>query len=407
MKISFLYDAIYPWHIGGKEKRLYDLTKNLKERGHEVHIYSMKWWKGNKIIKQDNITYHSLCKYHPLYLKKGRRSIKQGIMFGLASLRLLKEDFDVLDSDHMVYFHLFPAKLACILRNKPLIITWNEVWGKEYWKSYMGKKGIIGYWIEKLASKLPNKIISVSKHTTNKLIHDLGVQKEKITTIPNGIDFSFFQKIKKSPKKSDHSDIVFAGRLLKHKNVDLLIRAIKILKEKDKSKDEKGNKISKNNNKNKNTNKDIKAIKTIKAIIIGDGPELVNLKALTNSLDLQDNIKFTGFIKSESAMYSIMKSSKVFVLPSEREGFGIVAIEANALGLPVITLDSKDNASQFLIKQGKNGFITNKDPVSLAQTINLALKQVKQSSKMSNHCKDEARQYDWSSLIPKFEEVYK
>jgi glycosyltransferase involved in cell wall biosynthesis len=172
MKIAFISDSIYPFNKGGKETRSYELATQLAKRKHEVHFYTMKFWKGKDIIKRNGFYLHGICKNYPLYVGK-RRSIKQGIMFGLASFKLLKEDFDVLDADHMVYFHLFPAKLACLIKGKSLIVTWHEVWGKEYWFSYIGKKGYFGYLIEKLASKLPNKIIAVSEHTKNKLINTL------------------------------------------------------------------------------------------------------------------------------------------------------------------------------------------------------------------------------------------
>lgn len=378
MKIAFVTDSIYPYNKGGKETRLYELSEKLTEKGHEVHIYTMKYWKGEDVKKENKVYLHGLCKNYPLYTqgnkkKKGRRSIKQGIIFGLACLKLLKEDFDVIDADHMVYFHLFPAKLACLLKRKKFIITWNEVWGKDYWIKYMGKKGIFGYWIEKLASKLPDKIISVSNHTTKNLIEKLKVKPEKIITIPNGIEFNKIQKVMPAKEKSD---IVFAGRLLSHKNVDLLIKAVKIIK---------------------------KAKPGIKAVVIGDGPEKENLINLTKQLNLNKNIIFKGFIEKQEDVLSLIKSSKVFVLPSSREGFGIAALEAMACGIPAITINHKDNAAKDLIKQGKNGFLSEKSEQDIASNI---IKALKTSSSMKQACINEAEKYDWDNLISKFEEVY-
>ena len=64
-----------------------------------------------------------------------------------------------------------------------------------------------------------------------------------------------------------------------------------------------------------------------------------------------------------------MKSSKVFILPSTREGFGIVVIEANACGIPVITIDHKDNAARDLIKKKKNGFVCQLNEEEIAKKI--------------------------------------
>ena len=364
MKIALLSDSVYPFNKGGKETRSYDLAIQLRNKGHEVHFYTMKFWKGENTINDEGIFFHSLCKNYPLYSGKGR-SIKQGIMFGLSAFKLIKENFDIIDADHMVYFHLFPTKIICLIKNKPLIITWHEVWGKYYWKEYMGKKGIIGFILEKISSKLPNKIISISKHTTNKLSKNLNADINKIVTIPNGIDFKEIQKIKPS---KETSDVIFAGRLLSHKNIDLLIKSLP--KEK-------------------------------KLIIIGDGPEKENLTNLAKSLNKK--IVFKGFIDKNKEVISLIKSSKVFVLPSTREGFGIVVIEANACGIPVITTNHKDNASKDLISQGKNGYISNLNEKSISENI---LKAIKNYKNMKKDCLKTAKINDWDNLINKFEEVY-
>ena len=374
MKIAFLSDSIYPFNKGGKETRSYELASQLAKRGHEVHFYTMKFWKGNDTIKRKGFYLHGLCKNYPLYNKKSR-SIKQAIIFGFSSFKLLKKenDFDVLDADHMVYFHLWPAKLACLIKNKPLIITWHEVWGREYWKKYLGKKGIIGALIEKSASKKANKIISISNLTTNNLINKLNVKKENIITIPNGIDIIKINKVKPS---KEESDIIYAGRLNEHKNVDVLIRSINILK---------------------------KSNPNIKAIIIGDGPEKSSLISLAKYFNLTKNIIFKGFVEKHEDVLSLIKSSKVFVLPSTREGFGISIIEANACGIPVITINHKDNASKDLIKEGKNGYTAELNERNIADKIKIGLKSYKS---MKKDCEREAKQYDWSKIIEKFEGVY-
>jgi glycosyltransferase involved in cell wall biosynthesis len=370
MKIAFVSDSIYPYNKGGKETRSYELAKQLVKEGDEVHFYTMKFWEGSEIIEKDGFFLHGICKKMPLY-KNNKRDIGQGIRFGFASFKLLKEDFDVLDADHMVYFHLWPAKLACLIKKKPFVVTWHEVWGKNYWKEYMGKKGILGYWIEKLASKLPDKIIAVSEHTKEKLINELNVNSKKITVIPNAINIKEIDKIKQS---KETSDVIFAGRLINHKNVDVLINAMSIGSLKDK-----------------------------KLIIIGDGPEMQNLELLTKQLNLAKNVVFKGFVEKTEEVISLMKSSKVFVLPSTREGFGISVIEANACGIPVITVNHKDNASRFLIQESKNGFVTSLDKKDIADTITEAIKQ---HSKMSAKCLSSAKQYDWSNIIEMFLGVY-
>jgi len=373
MKIAFISDAIYPYNEGGKEKRIFEVSTRLACKGYDVHVYCMKWWEGSIDREENGVHLHAICKKYPLYSGK-RRSMIQALIFGLFCLRLIKENFDIAEVDHMPFFPLFSLKLVCFLKKKKIIATWHEVWGKDYWREYLGWRGFFGYLIEKLSVSMPDKIISVSEHTTNKLKNNLRCKKE-IFTIPNGNDFEKIQKIMPSEKKSD---VIFTGRLLSNKNVDVLIKSIQLIKERKPE---------------------------IECLIIGEGPEKKNLEILAKKLNLENNVKFLGFLENHDDVYAIMKSSKVFVLPSTREGFGIVVIEANACGLPVITTGYKDNAARHLIEEGKNGFVCQLDKEKIAEII-AGILENGPDQKMKKACMDTAKKYGWDKSINKIEEVY-
>ena len=96
-RISFVSDVVYPFNIGGRERRLWEITRRLKMVGVEVHIYTMKWWDGEKTIDISGVRLHAICKQRPLYCGE-RRSIMQALMFGLATFKLIAARFDVLTS---------------------------------------------------------------------------------------------------------------------------------------------------------------------------------------------------------------------------------------------------------------------------------------------------------------------
>lgn len=370
LKIAIVSDAIYPYNKGGKEKRIYELSTRLANSGHDVHLYSMKWWKGNSNHRIENgVSLHSISKHYPLYSGK-RRSISQAVFFALSCLKLIKEDFDVIEVDHMPHLVLFSTKIVSLLKGKKLYATWNEVWGRKYWNEYLGKLGNIAYIVEWLSARMPDEIIAVSEHTKNRLINDLKIKKE-IHVVPNGIDLDVIKKVKPSEEKSD---IIFAGRLLSHKNVDLLIKSIKLLK---------------------------KDYPKIKALIVGDGPEKKKLANLIEKLKLQKNVKLLGFLEENNTVYSLFKSSKVFVFPSIREGFGIAALEANACNLPVVTVSHKDNATRHLISSGKNGFVVEPNSNAIANGTSFILKQ-----KIDVNIVRRTRKYDWESIKNNMEGVY-
>jgi len=98
-----------------------------------------------------------------------------------------------------------------------------------------------------------------------------------------------------------------------------------------------------------------------------------------------------------------MKSSKVFVLPSTREGFGIVALEANACGLPVVTVNHKMNAACDFIANGETGFICALSEVDIAEKI---LRGLNRRRDMKRICIESAKRHDWDNIVNTTEKVY-
>ena len=82
MKIAYVYDAVYPYRIGGAEKRIFELSRRLVTRGHEVHIYGLKEWDGDSSFNRDGVFYHGVGHSMPFYIK-GRRTVSEAVFFGL------------------------------------------------------------------------------------------------------------------------------------------------------------------------------------------------------------------------------------------------------------------------------------------------------------------------------------
>lgn len=367
--IAFVSDAIYPYNAGGKETRLFKISTRMAAAGYDVHIYCMKWWEGKADRVEYGVHLHGICRYIPLY-DGSRRSIKQGVLFGVACLKLLWVKFDVVDVDHMPFFPIYAVGIVCFLKRKKMIGTWHEVWGMAYWQKYLGNfKGAIAGWIEQFSILFPDEIITASTLTADRLRFDLGFTR-KISIVPNGIDIA---AIAKAPVSKIQSDVIYAGRLLKHKNIHVLIESIAQIK---------------------------KAFPKIKVIINGEGPEKQSLTELADKLNLSKNIIFLPFKKDIHELYSLMKASKVFVVPSEREGFCIVVLEANACGLPVITVDMPDNAAKDLIN-GKNGQVVPLNSSDIAKSIEKLLNSSKKLL-LTN----ELKKYDWDVITQKILSLY-
>lgn len=371
MIIAFVSDAIYPYNKGGKEKRLHELSIRLAKMGNEVHIYTMKWWDGPKDRIEEGVHLHGIGKLHNLYVRD-RRSIKGGMLFGFACIKLINKKFDVADVDHIPYFPLYSMWLVCLIKDKPMFGTWHEVWGKNYWKHYLGSAGFIAAFMEKLSIRFPRDIIAISQHTSERLNQVLNY-KNVAEVLSPGLDFNGIRAIMPAKKKTD---IIYAGRLLKHKNLDMVVKAVAALK---------------------------KDGQKVKCLIIGEGPEKRKLVNLADRLGVSSLIEFKGFLPSHDDLYSNFKSSKVFVLPSSREGFGIVAIEANACGIPVLTNFAPDNAAKDLINNGSNGFHFEDGVDSLIEMLKVSLLR---AEVMEQKCIDFASNFDWDKLAKHSMEIY-
>ena len=371
MKIAIVSDVVYPYSIGGTEKRNYEIARRLAEKGHEVTIYSMKWWEGPDSRVDEGVQIKAISPYFPLY-SGGRRSIKEALFFALHCLKLVKEDFDILDINHMPHLVLFSTKLVALLKRKKLHAIWNEVWGVAYWIQYMGPSGVLAAWIEKITALLPDKFTAVSEHTASALMTELKVPQHKITVIPNGISIAELEGIVPA---ASCSDVIFVGRLLSHKNVDVLIQSIALLKIR---------------------------YPRIKCLIVGRGSERDTLIELARKHALLENVEFIDYLEDYHQLYALMKSSRVFVLPSTREGFGIVVLEANGCGLPVVTTDHPQNAAKHLIKEGLNGKTVALSKENLAHAIDLCMmmnRDIPAYNVLLQH-------YDWNHLAQKVEQMY-
>jgi len=369
MKIALVYDVIYPYVKGGVEKRVWELATRLTRRGHDVHLFGMKFWDGEEILIHEGVFLHGVCPAQKLYFG-GRRTIWQALYFSIHLVSpLLKERFDIIDCQQFPYFSCFSAKFFSEIKKIPLVITWHEVWG-DYWYEYLGWKGFVGKTSERLVARLTSENIAVSK-TTAKNLNNLGLCHE-ITIIPNGIDLTKLRSISPSPESWD---IIFVGRLIKEKHADMLIHAVELL---------------------------LHEFPDIRVLIIGEGPEYLKLKHLIDEKKMNDSIHLCGFYPNHDDLIAQLKSSKVFVLPSTREGFGISALEALACGIPVVTVDHPANAIRDLITEN-NGFLCPLSAEDLAKTMCLALRHHKE---MHNACTTSAESFDWDSITSDVESYY-
>ena len=373
--VAVVCDVIYPYSRGGRELRNQELLPRLAARA-DVHVYTMQWWDGPPVRREAGVSYHAISRLHPLY-RHGRRSIRQAAWFALASLRLLGCRFDVLEADQIPYVQLFVLRLVATVKRTTFTVTWHEVWGREYWREYLGRAGWAAWAVERLAMRLPDMIVAASPQTAGRLRQVLG-SGAPVTTVPNGIDLG---AIRAAYPDAEPTDLVVVGRLIEHKRVAMVLDVLARLHA-------SGRKAT--------------------CRIIGDGPERAALEQRARALGLGTAVEFRADVGEQKELYALLKSSRLFVSLSVREGFGMAVLEAIACGLPVLTTAAPDNHAQHLVREYSRGTVCEPglDAVTAA-VASLLTRPPAATRDLASPADTWVDGYDWSAMADKLAGVYR
>ena len=369
MRIAYVYDVIHPYVIGGVQKRIWEVATRLSRRGHDVTVFGMKHWDGSSVIHKEGVRVWGVCPPQPLF-ENGHRSISEAISFAAHLFPpLMKEKYDVIDAANFPFFPCFTSAFHQATRGSRLVITWHEVWD-DYWSEYLGKKGLLGKAIERLTARLPQTAITVSPRTSDALGR---IGRKRAEVVPSGVDTHAIRALTPAPTRTD---IIFVGRMAKEKNVSLLVQAMRVAKDRGRN---------------------------LTCLLVGDGPEKAYVRSLIAEMDLQSQVSVTGDIEGDAQVLSFMKSSKVLALPSVREGLGLVVIEANACGIPVVVVNHPKSAATDLVAEGYNGVTCQLSAADLAEKI---LAVIDRSQPWENACREFAQKYDWELIVDALEKTY-
>jgi len=373
-------NKVMPNHGAFVKERIRYLTKLCEVRVVSPVPYfpklkiSNKWFKFSQVPLEEEI--EGLKVYHPRYLitPKIFRSLYGIFMFlSVAKFvkRLKKEfNFDLIDA-HFVY----PDGLCAVLLGKFLkrkVIITARGTDINWYPNFRIVKRLIQYTLRRA-----DFIISVSKNLKEKIVN-LGVFKEKIKVIPNGVDFDKFFPISQQQAKrilyisEDRKVLLSIGHLLESKGFHLLIEALKIMK---------------------NSN--------LFLYIIGGGPYKNKLKKLIGRLNLEDKVKLLGE-KPQNELYKWYSSADLFCLTSLREGRPNVVLEALACGVPVVSMN-KWGLAEF-IDEDKGILLDSYSSAIIAKAIEKALGKNWDREKIASSIR---RQFNWDKTAKEVYEIFR
>jgi len=306
---------------GGAEKVLFRLLNYIakNQNGYDIHLL---------LAKKEGLLLDGLNKNIKIF-DFNKNHAKNSLFDIINYLRIQKPDYFISSLDYMSLISSLAYKIS---NSKANFLIWEHNNLSIHSKKTISNSLFLNKILIKVFYSFSKKIIAVSNGVRDDLIANFNFPSRKVVTIYNPAfdpdiilnsrdDCDDFLKI-------NYNYIIAVGRLAKQKNYPSLIKAFKILKTHDVTKD-------------------------IKLVIVGEGPEKQNIIDLIKSLKLNSEIFLFGHKKNP---FPLIKNASAYVLSSINEGFGLVIIEALALKKQIVSTDCPSGPREIL-KDGKFGIL--------------------------------------------------
>ncbi len=366
-KILFLYG---PLGGGGAERVLLDLLNNLDYTKYDVDLclFVNQGILLSEVPKQ--VTVFSLWDHYSYYYKIAFRA---SVWFGNNFLfkRVLKRKITKKYDAEISFLEGIPLKLHALMNNKAKKITWVHADLLNY--SYTDKQFATN---EQLgAYNKMDAIVCVSNFTLQMFEQKFNGLQDKLKIIYNPVDLIKVERLSVDVqvKKKSAFNIVSVGRLTDQKRFDRLLRVVARLR---------------------------KEKYDLNVHIVGDGELRDDLKRLCKVLEIDDIVEFVGFVNNP---YPYIKNADLMVVPSASEGFGLVVVEAMALGVPVVS--TKTAGPMEIIEQDAYGLLCEHDDESIYQFV----KKLIEDEKLREHYKQQglirSKDFNVKRTVQAFDEL--
>jgi len=348
-------DISHP-EAGGCELHLHEITKRLAKWGHDITLFCGAYEGSKEEEVVDGIRVIRKGGPYTVYFRSALDYI----------FRLRKKRFDIVVDDingvpFFTPFYIGRPKLA-ILHHLVKDIFFRELPVPLRPVAYLAERSIPVYYGR-------TKFVTVSDSTKNEMIA-AGIPSDNIHVIHNGISGDY------SPDKNNRSQfphLVYLGRLKAYKQLDHLLKVVGILKN---------------------------DFKRLHLSIAGTGDAEEDLKKKAGELGIGNMVDFLGFI-SEKEKVELLQSGWLFVTPSEKEGWGLTVIEANACGLPTVGYDVPGLRDS--IKKDKTGLLVeNMEPKYLAEGVRELLSNDGRREKMAENALKWSENFSWDKTARRF-----
>ena len=337
MRICLVFDCLYPHSVGGGERWYRALAEGVAAAGHDVTYLTLRQWDAAEGPSVPGIRVIAVGGDLELYVQ-GRRSIGAQLRFALGVFGHLARHggrYDVVQTPGL-HLALLAVLAARSLRRFAVVVDWFEVWRRSYWLEYLGPlAGRLGWAGQRLAARSRHQALCFSRLHAERL-RELGHEGE-ITLVEGLRDLA--PAAEAAPAEPV---VVFAGRHIPEKRVTAIVPAVAEARAQ---------------------------LPELRATVFGDGPVRDEVLRQIGDQGLEGAVDAPGFAPAETVQDAVRRAL-CLLFPSAREGYGIVVVEAAAVGTPTIVVEGPDNAAAELVDDGENGVVASSaEPRELAAAI--------------------------------------
>jgi glycosyltransferase involved in cell wall biosynthesis len=374
LRIALPYDALWPYVTGGAERRIHEIAHRLAA-SHDVTLISWRWWDGPSVtLRDDGVRLVGLGRAQPLYGADGKRRVAEVAAFALRLIpALLRRRYDVVEIPATLVAPLLAAAVATSLRREPLVATWHEIWG-EHWAEYLPHRPLVAGLArraERASTHLGRALVVGTPFIGERL--GLPPGSTRLRVIPYGTPV---EEIDAATPAADRVELTYVGRLIDEKRVDLVLDALAGLPP-----------------------------PRPRLVVVGEGPERDRLEAQAERLGIAPGVTFTGRM-SQADLYGRLRSTDLFVLPSIREGYGLVVREAQAAGAVPIVVRAPYSAASTLIRDGSDGVVVAPTAAAIGAAVASLLGDRDRLATMARAARATAERETWDIAATETEALY-
>ncbi len=286
----------------------------------------------------------------------------------VANIIAQENTFDVIHAhDWLTYPAGIAAKEAT---GKPLVI---HVHATDFDRSG-GSVNPVVFDIEKRGMEAADKIITVSNLTRNIVIEKYGIPAEKVITVYNAVDPLKREMNEYSKKGLDDKIVTFLGRITMQKGPEYFIEA---------------------------AHKVLQRMSNVHFVMAGSGDMMEKMIRRAASLKIMDKFHFTGFLRGQD-VFSMLRMSDLYVMPSVSEPFGISPLEAMQSNVPVL-ISYQSGVSEILTYALKTDFW---DVDAMADAIYGVLNYPSLAKTFAKYGKEEVDSLKWENSAHKIKTIY-